>query len=318
MSLPDFHHNFDLFFEQLSKSGVQAEPSGFWRLQPRPDMELVVSDYDVQRERHIGLQPVSAMVELNCLLQGSREVTMPGVQHEATAGSCSLEFVTPTESRLGFTGQSRFQMLSIAMPVATFQHLMASGNGERTLDFAQIVGARPFRAFQFPCGPVGERIASRLLEAVRAGRARNLELECLMLELLAESCRSCLFDEHPQQVELSVSDCDKLYQAKQIMQRNMIDPPTLMELARMIGMNDYKLKVGFKELFGITVFGYLRDYRLEQALIMLQSGGSNVNETACAVGYSNPSYFAEAFREKYGVNPGVLSRKRSAKTGKAR
>ncbi len=314
MSLSDFQHNFDLFFEQMSKSGISsAEQGGYWRAQPRTDMELVISDYAVEQRRKISMQSSSAMVELNCLFQGSREVTTPGVRHEVTAGSCSLEFMTPAKSRLEFDGSSRFQMLSIAMPVATFQWLMTSLNNKRTIDFGQIVGNNSFRAFQFSYDLVTARVASRLLEMVRSGKGRNLETECLMLQLLMEVCRPCLFDELQRQVELSAADCSKLRQAKQIMERNMVDPPTLIELARMIGMNDYKLKAGFKELFGTTVFGYLREYRLEQAMLLLQNGGSNVNETACAVGYSNPSYFAEAFREKFGVNPGVLVRRSLSK-----
>ncbi|MNI64355.1 Regulatory protein PchR [compost metagenome] len=76
----------------------------------------------------------------------------------------------------------------------------------------------------------------------------------------------------------------------------------------MIRLNDYKLKVGFKDMYGSTVFGYLRDQRLEKAFLLLQQGNMNVNETSCAVGYSNSSYFAEAFRDKYGVNPGEFVR----------
>lgn len=53
---------------------------------------------------------------------------------------------------------------------------------------------------------------------------------------------------------------------------------TLIELSRLIGLNDYKLKKGFKEMFGTTVFGYLREKRLEKAFHLLQEGTMNVTE----------------------------------------
>lgn len=89
------------------------------------------------------------------------------------------------------------------------------------------------------------------------------------------------------------------------------DPPSFPALSRKIGLNDYKLKAGFKAMFGTTVFGYLREKRLEKALLLLQQGEMNVTETSSAVGYSNTSYFAEGFREKYGVNPSAFARRSS-------
>jgi AraC-like DNA-binding protein len=101
----------------------------------------------------------------------------------------------------------------------------------------------------------------------------------------------------------------KIQQARDIMLERMMNPPSLVELSRTIGLNDNKLKIGFKELYGTTVFGYLREKRLEKAFLLLQQGDLNVNETSLTVGYSNPSYFTEAFRNKYGVNPGNLRRR---------
>lgn len=108
---------------------------------------------------------------------------------------------------------------------------------------------------------------------------------------------------------LSKNEMQKIRQARELILEGMADPPTLIELSRMIGLNDYKLKVGFKGMYGTTVFGYLREKRLEKALQLLQQGNMNVYETLLAVGYSNPSHFAQAFRGKYGVLPGSLVRR---------
>lgn len=102
---------------------------------------------------------------------------------------------------------------------------------------------------------------------------------------------------------LRASDIDPIHLAKEILQRRMDDPPSLLELARLAGLNDRKLKQGFRQVFGTTVFGYLHDYRLEQARQLLSTDTMSVAEVAYAVGFSNRSYFAIAFRRKFGVNP---------------
>lgn len=61
--------------------------------------------------------------------------------------------------------------------------------------------------------------------------------------------------------------------SEDILLERMAEPPSLLELSRLIGLNDYKLKTGFKEMYGTTVFGYLREQRLEKAYRLLMEGG---------------------------------------------
>lgn len=145
-------------------------------------------------------------------------------------------------------------------------------------------------------------MVKQLLEGIAANRMTNLELESMALQLLTRTFQT--FFSHPtNSMEFSQDDRAKLSQAKVIMAGNIVNPPSLMELSRLIGLNDYKLKKGFKEMYGTTVFGYLREQRLEKACYLLQNGTMNVMEVANAVGYSNPSHFAEVFKERYGLSP---------------
>ena len=76
-----------------------------------------------------------------------------------------------------------------------------------------------------------------------------------------------------------------------------------MELAHEVGLNDYKLKQGFRHLFGKTVFGYLRDYRMEQAQHLLQQSNLTITQVAAQVGYRNPEAFSTAFRRTFAISP---------------
>ncbi|MCC1485195.1 AraC family transcriptional regulator [Winogradskyella immobilis] len=95
----------------------------------------------------------------------------------------------------------------------------------------------------------------------------------------------------------------KLKRAKDIITAQMAEPPSLQELADTIGLSLKKLKEGFKQIYGDTVYSFLFDYKMEVARKLLESGTYNVNEVGLKVGYSTASHFIAAFKKKYGTTP---------------
>ena len=95
----------------------------------------------------------------------------------------------------------------------------------------------------------------------------------------------------------------KIKQAKEIVIEQMNNPPGLHELAKMVGLNIKKLKTGFKEYYGLPVFTFLLNYKMELAKKLLQEQQLNVNEIASKLGYSTSSHFIAAFKRKYGITP---------------
>ena len=95
----------------------------------------------------------------------------------------------------------------------------------------------------------------------------------------------------------------KIRKAKEIVLERMTDPPSLENLAVEIGLSLKKLKEGFKELYGDTIYAYLLDYTMEEARRMLNSQKYNVNEVGLKLGYSTASHFIAAFKKKYGTTP---------------
>jgi len=95
----------------------------------------------------------------------------------------------------------------------------------------------------------------------------------------------------------------RIKQAKDILISNMIEPPTLQELSDKVGLNLKKLKQGFKQIYGETVYGFLFDYKMDYARKLLDSGSFNVNEVGAKIGYSTASHFIAAFKKKYRTTP---------------
>jgi AraC family transcriptional activator of pyochelin receptor len=95
----------------------------------------------------------------------------------------------------------------------------------------------------------------------------------------------------------------KIRKAKEIIISRMAEPPSLQELANEIGLNIKKLKEGFKQIYGDTVFSFLFDYKMEHARRLLESNQFNVNEVGVKIGYSTASHFIAAFKKKFGTTP---------------
>lgn len=95
----------------------------------------------------------------------------------------------------------------------------------------------------------------------------------------------------------------RIRKAKEIIIARMAEPPTLAELSEEIGLSLKKLKEGFKQIYGDSVFSFLFDYKMEYARKMLETGRHNVNEVGLKVGYSTASHFISAFKKKYGTTP---------------
>lgn len=128
-----------------------------------------------------------------------------------------------------------------------------------------------------------------------------------MLVLQAES-----FNNHFVKKDLYVkSDYDRsrILFARDYLIKNISAPPSLSELAKMAGINEYKLKRGFKEIFNQTAFAYLADVRLERAKYDLLEGQKQATEIAFELGYSSLQHFSDAFKKKYGITPSQVRRR---------
>lgn len=104
---------------------------------------------------------------------------------------------------------------------------------------------------------------------------------------------------------------ERIDEAVAILQAECMNPPGILDLARRIGINECYLKRGLKERTGLGVAAYTRALRMQKAGELLR-GGMSVQQVSAQLGYLNPSQFAKAFRQHFGVLPSVFGSARRA------
>jgi AraC-like DNA-binding protein len=166
-----------------------------------------------------------------------------------------------------------------------------------------------YYARQGEATPAMQVILQQILQCPYQNFTKRFFLECKAWELLALILEQELesLEGKPLVTKLKSDDVDRLYQAKALLVKQLDHPPSLMQLARQVGLNECTLKQGFRQMFNTTVFGYLRQCRMERAQLLLMQGQMSVYEAAQAVGYASQCRFANAFRKTFGVNPKAFS-----------
>lgn len=116
-----------------------------------------------------------------------------------------------------------------------------------------------------------------------------------------------------QKVILNSEDIKKIREARDFLLNNLEkESPSLKELALQFGTNTFKLKYGFKELYGISVFRFLRNERLRKAKILVQGGNCSFKTIAYQCGYKSVPTFTNTFKSEFGHTPTELRKKFSS------
>lgn len=153
--------------------------------------------------------------------------------------------------------------------------------------------------------PAMRRVLQDILNCPHGGVMRQMYLEGKALELLVLQLAHWLENDGRslQPGKLRPRDIERLHQAKAILTRDLNNPPSLLDLARQVELNDYKLKRGFREKFGTTVWEYLQKHRMLQAKHLLAETEMKMIDIAHTVGYNSQSHFSHMFKRQFGITP---------------
>lgn len=269
---------------------------------------------DVYENIHIHTDFQEPRVFMMFMEQGDVSTSLEGVSDHFKFSTLEHNLLfNPYESETaGVKKQRDIQFFGLNFMPGRFLEL-AENNGKVLGDLADNVAGNRTAALATKFNP---RITPRMrmvIEEVRQckfqGGLKKLFLQSKAIELLALQCDQMETDHlstAPAKHKISASDVEKLYFARDLLLQHVQQPLSLEQLSRKAGLNEFKLKSGFKAVFDNTVFGFLNDHRLELAREMILSGHQSMAMIAEEAGYSSPQHFSTAFRKKFGTSPGKM------------
>ncbi|MFV0413744.1 MAG: helix-turn-helix domain-containing protein [Oscillospiraceae bacterium] len=230
---------------------------------------------------------------------------------EFRPGHTSLGFLGQVTSHATYNSGEAIHLYSIWVSPPAFDRFCEAVCGKSSTGFHSFQKGN-YYCCDFKYDAREEGLVKKL-GACLAKPADNMNLlllESHILELLSINIEKLLGEgcSENRLAGLSKADIKCLAYAREVLLARLASPPTLLELSRMIRMNDCKLKRSFKTYYGKTVYEFVREQRMEQAFYLLQNEEYNVSQSAFAVGYTNISHFSEAFRKKFGILPSALMR----------
>ena len=109
---------------------------------------------------------------------------------------------------------------------------------------------------------------------------------------------------------MSFEDIRKIREGHDIIINNLeMDFPSLKDFALQLGTNEFKLKYGFKELYGTSVYRFLKEERMRKSKMMIQYSGQSLKTSAQMTGFKSMAHFSRTFKKRYGYTPSELRKK---------
>jgi AraC family transcriptional activator of pyochelin receptor len=241
-------------------------------------------------------------------LAGSSEASISGLQKDQPMQQGQfnvLNCIDPISSFI-FPRQQHYAYLCIGLETSFFDdvleecgaayHELLSKSQQRKgftmFDSASTINSTQMSVLRLLQTPP---VADNLKESYRKSKVK--ELVCLSLNTYSTKSYESID-------ALNNQDVEKLNSVKDYLSNNYLSALTLQGISRMVLLNEFKLKKGFKQLFGLTVFGYIHELRMLHAHTLVMSRGLRIGEIAAIIGYTSDSSFIRAFRKYHGYSPG--------------
>lgn len=276
-------------------------------IQLRDGLDLLIHNYEFQDDLTVKFQPDETCLEFGFQISGNRS-HRDG--RNRSAGQNFLQWGSTTAGICNVRAGQRILQVDIHLESPSQLSSFIIGEFEplpsqlRQLIKDKNCDRQPYDQIGTTT-PVMQLALEQILNCPYQGLTKQIYLESKCLELIALRLEQLVEGEkEPAKSNvLQADDIDRILHAKEILIRHLDHPPSLLVLARQVGLNDYKLKLGFRQVFGTTAFGYLHNYRMERARHLLAEQKVKVEDVARAVGYASRSAFYVAFRKKFSVNP---------------
>jgi AraC-like DNA-binding protein len=181
---------------------------------------------------------------------------------------------------------------------AFFQYCSGDHNANRYFDVLKTIQSFDEQAFMHELYP----ILAEILHCSYQETARKLFVKSKVYDIAAHLIALCDSEAAQPIVKLGKFDIEQIRTIPALLKMRMGDPPSIAGLARMVALNEYKLKAGFKKIYNTTIYEYLRQIRAEKAIDLMKED-IPLEQIAERIGYKSTRGFSQAFAKCIGVTP---------------
>lgn len=180
--------------------------------------------------------------------------------------------------------------------------------GEQYLD--RLFTGKNFQNLSFkPITSQGLVAAQQLLSSKVTGETQYLLMHGNALSLLASELTPLFASTEVEAGNFNANDREIAKTARDILFTEFRAPPSVCELSRRVGTNQFKLKKIFHYFFNATPYGLLLEIRMNKAYKLLEDSTCHVGVVADFVGYNHANNFSTAFSKFFGFSPKYVSQK---------
>ncbi|MEH6305709.1 AraC family transcriptional regulator [Olivibacter sp. CPCC 100613] len=208
-------------------------------------------------------------------------------------------------SNFSFPKQSVYSYVCIGINQQYLASLLTTFGNNWQNSTEKLIRNQPFSLFDKAkhFGPVLHQTLQLIIDPPIIDILKPVYIHHKIEELILLSFSESLITSKQGHLPFNQRDIDLLYDLKAFLDNNFLMEHTLAKLARQAGINEFKLKKGFKKLFKYTVFGYINHLRMEYSQSLLREGVLSLGTIAALIGYQSDASFIRAFKNYYGFLP---------------
>jgi AraC-like DNA-binding protein len=272
-------------------------------IEVHPEICLSIFDYDLREDLVLQLPEWEHPLQFSVSLSGT---VIDDYGGKLGAGYTCISGGGIQRQMLVKSSKSRHIGINIHMSPDVLRTFFPNRDGEMLPQLRLLAKGDEWQTLIYPeITTAIEQVVKQMINCPYQGITKQMYLQGKVIELMALQLAPIINEqsELTPSPRLKSTTVTRIHHAREILHFRLENPPSLVELAQIVGVSDRTLRYGFKTLFGTTVFNYLTEKRLERAEQLLRNGGGTVTEVANLLGYSHLGHFAAAFKRQFGITP---------------
>lgn len=272
------------------------------------DILLYKNNHNIYKDIAINSQTTNSCFGIHIVLNDNSHYKskLTNSEQYTKQGHTSVYFINEEKGISFKKANTKFQSISLAIKDEFLQNNLFN-HIKNTKD----IYLNPTTIFKNKSTNLKTQIcATELFNSPHTGVLDKMYKESKILEILYYEFNDILNKDkqlkNKDKIRFDEYDAQALNKAHDILLNNLQNPPTVEQLSKLVHLNQFKLKVGFKQKFNTSPYKLLTKHRMQKAKKLLEQGDMNVFEVSELVGYKYQNNFTKVFKEYFGIRPSDL------------